>query len=241
MVEAPLLDRPSTAREQAADVIRKAIVEMRLKPGARLVERDLVEWTGVSRATVREAIRELAAEHLVRTTPQKGAVVAALTWREAAEVYEVRAALEALAARLFTERADGAQRAALRRSFDRIQKVLGSHSGTWAMLEAKSAFYTVLFAGAHNEAMVSMISLLQARITVLRAATMGQPGRAAEAVEEIRAITEAISAHDGEAAAAAAARHVQNASRYALQALGEQEPDALAGRAPRARPSGPGR
>jgi DNA-binding GntR family transcriptional regulator len=240
VVEAPLLERPSTAREQAADVIRKAIVEMRLKPGARLVERDLVEWTGVSRATVREAIRELASEHLVRTTPQKGAVVAALTWREATEVYEVRAALEALAARLFTERASPAQRVALRRSFDRIQKVLGSDSGTWAMLEAKSAFYAALFAGARNEAMVSMISLLQTRITALRATTMGQPGRAAEAVEEIRAITEAIEARDGEAAAAAAARHVHHASRYALAAL-EQEAGTPAERARRARPSGPGR
>jgi GntR family transcriptional regulator, trigonelline degradation regulator len=238
-VEASPLDRPTTVREQAADVIRRAIVEMRLKPGARLVERDLVEWTGASRATVREAIRELASERLVRTTPQKGAIVAALTWREATEVYEVRAALEALAAKLFAERATGAQRAALRRSFDRIQKVLGSPSGTWAMLEAKNAFYAALFAGARNDAMVSMISLLQARIAVLRATTMSQPGRAAEAVEEIRAITEAINARDGEAAASAAARHVHNASHYALAALREREAGTLSERRGRERPAMP--
>lgn len=239
-MEPSLLERPASAREQAADVIRRAIVEMRLKPGARLVERDLVEWTGVSRATVREAIRELASENLVQTTPQKGAIVAALTWREAAEVYEVRAALEGLAAKLFAQRATAAQRAALRRSFDRIQKVLGSRSGTWAMLEAKNAYYAVLFAGAHNDAMVSMIGLLQARIAVLRATTMSQPGRAAESVGEIRAITEAINARDGEAAAAAAARHVHNASGYALAALREREAGSLPERPGRERPAGPG-
>jgi DNA-binding GntR family transcriptional regulator len=229
-VQVPQLDRPGgpTVREQAADLIRRAIVEMRLKPGERLVERELIEWTGVSRATIREAIRELAAEHLVRTIPQKGAIVAAPTPQEAMEVYEVRAALEGMAARLFCERADVAQRQALRRSFDRIQKVLGSQAGTWAMLEAKGAFYTVLFAGARNEAMVSMISLLQARITVLRAATMAQPGRPAETVEEIRAIIAAIDRCDGDAAAAAATRHVQCASGYALAALRAQPADASA-------------
>lgn len=215
------LDRPPgpTVREQAAELIRKAIVEMRLKPGERLVERELMEWTGVSRATIREAIRELAAERLVRTTPQKGAIVAAPTPEEAMEVYEVRAALEGLAARLFTERADTAQRLALRRSFDRITKVLRSHADTWAMLEAKSAFYAALFAGARNEAMVSMISLLQARITVLRATTMSETGRPDETIEEIGAILAAIDAGDAGAAAAAATRHVQCASRYALAAL----------------------
>lgn len=220
--------RALTMREQAADLIRRAIVEMRLSPGERLVERELVEWTGVSRATIREAIRELAAEHLVRTVPQKGAVVAAPTPQEAMEVYEVRAALEGLAARLFAERADAAQRRALRHSFDRIQKVLGSDSGTWARLEAKNAFYAVLFAGARNDAMVSMISLLQARITVLRATSMGQPGRAAETVGEIRAIVEAIGARDGDAAAAAAARHVQQAAGCALAALNAPDTDARA-------------
>ena len=226
----PQLDGPGgpTVREQAADLIRRAIVDMRLKPGERLVERELMQWTGVSRATIREAIRELAAEHLVRTTPQKGATVAAPTADEAMEVYEVRAALEGLAARLFTERADAAQRQALRRSFDRITKVLRSEADTWAMLEAKGAFYAALFAGAHNDAMVSMISLLQARITVLRATTMSEAGRPAETIEEIRAILAAIDAGDGEAAAAAAARHVQQASGYALAALQAQADGASA-------------
>jgi DNA-binding GntR family transcriptional regulator len=89
--------RVFTLREQVVDLIRCAIVEMRLKPGDRLVERELIEWTGVSRATVREAIRELATDGLVRTIPQKGTVVASPSRREAAEIYEVRAVLEGLA------------------------------------------------------------------------------------------------------------------------------------------------
>lgn len=213
--------RVSTLREQVANLIRRAIIEMRLKPGDRLIERELIEWTGVSRATVREAIRELATEGLVRTVAQKGAVVASPSRREAAEVYEVRAALEGLAGRLFAERADSKQRAALVRAYQTIREVLGPSADTWAMLEAKNAFYAVLLAGAGNAAMVSMLELLQARITMLRAASMTQPGRAAEAIAEIGEIVRAIEARDGAAAAAACAYHVQQAGHYALIALSE--------------------
>ena len=81
-------------REQVLDLLRREIVEMRLRPGQRLVERELIQRIGVSRTTIREALRELAAEGLVTTIPQKGAIVAVPSWREAEEVYEVRALLE---------------------------------------------------------------------------------------------------------------------------------------------------
>ena len=51
-------------REQVVDVLRQAILDFRLKPGQRLIERELVEQTGVSRTTIREVLRQLAAEGL---------------------------------------------------------------------------------------------------------------------------------------------------------------------------------
>ena len=63
-------------REQVLEQLRQAIVEMRLKPEQRLVERELIEQTGVSRTTIREVLRQLAAEGLVTTIPHKGTVVA---------------------------------------------------------------------------------------------------------------------------------------------------------------------
>ena len=62
-------------REQVVDVLRQAILDFRLKPGQRLIERELIEQTGVSRTTIREVLRQLAAEGLVTTIPQKGAIV----------------------------------------------------------------------------------------------------------------------------------------------------------------------
>ena len=101
-------------REQAVGVLREAILDFRLRPGQRLVERELIEQTGVSRATIREALRQLTAEGLVTIIPQRGAVVVELTQKEARDLYELRATLEALVARLFAERATDEQVAQLR-------------------------------------------------------------------------------------------------------------------------------
>ena len=80
-------------------------MEARLRPGQRLVERELTERIGVSRTTVREAIGELAAYGLVTTIPHKGAIVSVPSLQEAAELYDVRALLEGADARQFAERA----------------------------------------------------------------------------------------------------------------------------------------
>src|ERR1700742_5292863 len=88
-------------REQLTDVLREAFLDFRLRPGERLVERDLIDKTGVSRATIREVLRQLTAEGLVTVIPQRGAVVVELTRKEAAGLSEVRTMLEGLAARLF--------------------------------------------------------------------------------------------------------------------------------------------
>src|SRR4029077_14674751 len=104
-------------REQVVDQLRQAIVERRLKPEKRLVERELIEQTGVSRTTIREVLRQLAAEGLVTTIPQKGAMVIVPSAEEAPCLYEGRAALEALACRRFVRRASDAQVKRLRQAF----------------------------------------------------------------------------------------------------------------------------
>lgn len=219
----------SLLREQVSDLLRQAIVEMRLVPGQRLIERELVESLGVSRATVREAIRQLAAEGLVTTIPQRGAVVAAPTLKEAEELYEIRAMLEGLAGRQFVERSSEAQVKALRRAFEGIRRVATSTGETWAMLQAKDRFYEALFAGAANDTAREVLGGLQARITVLRATSMSQDGRVRSTVEEIGRIVEAIEAQDPAAAEQACADHVRAAGRVVFEALRDASEGEAAG------------
>ena len=219
-------------REQVFDQLRQAIVEMRLKPEQRLVERELIEQTGVSRTTIREVLRQLAAEGLVTTIPHKGTVVASPSVERAAELYEVRAVLEGMAARQFAERATDVHLRALRRAFEGIERRAKSgRPNSQAMLEAKRHFYDALFEGAANGTIQSLVESLQARVTVLRAASLSQPGRAAKTVEEVRAIVEALERRDGDAAAAACVHHVNEAARTVFEAMAAAEAAGLGGRA----------
>jgi DNA-binding GntR family transcriptional regulator len=200
-------------REQVVDGLRDAIVEMRLPPGRRLIERELVEQIGVSRTTIREVLRQLSAEGLVENIPQRGAVVAAVSPVQAEEIYEVRAALEALAARRFVQHATDEHRAELRRALVEVERVTVDGGDIQAMLKAKDRFYDALLTGAGNDTARSLLSGLQARVTVLRATSLSRPGRPPHAAAEIRAIVEALDAGDAETAAQACSLHLHMASR----------------------------
>jgi DNA-binding GntR family transcriptional regulator len=203
-------------REQVLEVLRQAILDFRLKPGQRLIERELIEQIGVSRTTIREVLRELAAEGLVTTIPQKGAIVVVPTAQEAAELYEVRGALEALAARRFVE--NGGDVLALRAAFRQFNAVAHDGGDIHAMLRAKDRFYRVLLEGSGNRSIESILGGLQARVRMLRAGSLSEPGRPAASADEIRAIVEAIEAGDADAAAAAAEAHVEQAAAVGLAA-----------------------
>jgi DNA-binding GntR family transcriptional regulator len=205
-------------REQVLEVLRQAILDFRFQPGQRLIERELIEQIGVSRTTIREVLRELAAEGLVTTIPQKGAIVVVPTAEEAAEVYEVRAALEALAARRFVARASDADVAALRAAFAEVEAVTHDGGDIRAMLGAKDRFYGVLLEGAGNGSVRSILNGLQARVRMLRAASLSAPGRPEQTVAEIRALVEAIEARDADGAAQAASSHVERAAEVGLAA-----------------------
>jgi DNA-binding GntR family transcriptional regulator len=204
-------------REQVVTLVRDAILGFRLQPGQRLVERELVEQLGVSRATVREVLRELAVEGLVTVVPQRGAIVTALSPDEAADLYEMRASLEALAVRRFVQRATPEQVAALRAAVGEIERT--AESDPQDQLPAKDRFYEVLFTGSNSAPLQQTLAGLQARVRLLRATSLSEPGRPQQAAAELRAVVDAVEAGDADAAAAACARHIENAARTALARL----------------------
>jgi len=215
----PIKRTPAPVRAKVLENLRQTIIERQLEPGQRLIERELVELTGVSRTSIREALRELAAEGLVTTVPNKGTVVTSVSAEEARQLYEIRSALEALAGRLFVRNASPAQRKSLVRALDGIERLTRKSA---PLLPAKDSFYAVLFEGGGNEALRSVVAGLHARVSVLRWLSLSVPGRLDESVSEIRAIVEAVLAEDEDAAARACSRHVEEACRAALQALAEQ-------------------
>lgn len=205
-------------RHSVTESIRYAIALGKFKAGDRLPERALCEMTGVSRTLVREALRQLESEGLIHVIPHRGPVVARITAEQAEGIYQVRIELEGLACQLFAERASDVQQQALARAFKALKKALRD-SNPLARLHAKNHFYDCLIEGSGNEALGISLRMLNARVMLLRATSMGAPGRSAESVAELASLMEALTARDGKRARELAVQHVRNAARTAIALL----------------------
>jgi DNA-binding GntR family transcriptional regulator len=202
-------------RQQVAASFRNAILNGRFKPGVRLIEKELCELTGASRTSVREALRQLETEGLVEVLPNKGPIVASISADQARSLYQVRGALESLAGSLFAKNATDDHIKRLEKAVEAIATAYDS-GDIEAMLQAKDRFYAVLLEGAGNEIVPSFLGMLQARISLLRRVSLGQPARLAISIKEIRGIVAALKRRDAEAAAFACRQHVENAAIAAL-------------------------
>jgi DNA-binding GntR family transcriptional regulator len=210
-------------REQVITALRQAILDFQLKPGQRLVERELIEQLGVSRTTIREALRELTSEGLVTVIPQRGAMVTAPNLDDAADLYEVRASLESLVVQRFVERATEDEVTSLKESVEDIAKVASETDDIREILAAKDRFYAVLIAGARSSALQQLLEGIQARVQVLRATSLSEEGRTPQVVRELRAVVTAIGERDVEKASRLCAEHVRAAASTALTSLRQVE------------------
>lgn len=207
-------------REQAVTRLRERIVRGDLLAGQRLKERVLIEQLGVSRTVVREALRQLETERLIRIEPQVGPFVVDISADEARQLYEVRAALEGTAARL----------AAANRTEDELRELhealryIDEHFEPFdELLVAKERFYTALISASHNTIIGEQLAGVQARISQLRRVTLKQQGRGRRMVEELKRVVSAVAAKEQDAAYAASIEHVEAAAAIAIGHLKQQE------------------
>ncbi|WP_116134760.1 GntR family transcriptional regulator [Tropicimonas sp. IMCC34043] len=210
-------------REQVAERLRMAIVVGHFKPGERLIERELCDMMGVSRTSLREALRELQADGLITLKPNKGMSVSVLTQETARSIYEVRQMLEGLAARLFAQRASGEEMKALRASVEELALVYQDFSAE-TFIDVKGRFYDILLKGAGNEVAADMLRRIHTRASQLRVVSLSSSERAQESIRELRAFCDALEARDEDLAWRLCLDHVQNAAKAALKSIPEGAP-----------------
>jgi DNA-binding GntR family transcriptional regulator len=210
-----------TIRKKTLNILRDAIIAGRLAPGQKLIERDLCDQTGVSRSSIREALRNLESERLVESQETKGVVVATLTPEIAAEIYEVRAALESEAALHFAERATDAKIIELEATFNALKNtpILDED----AFLKASDHFYEVIYDGARNVTANQLMQSLRARISLLRATTTrrGPIERREGTVKLMGQIFEALKVRNGKEAALACRTLIARSAQFAADVLRE--------------------
>ena len=214
--------KPQTIQSQTVEKLREAIVGGMFKPGQKLVEATLCEQTGVSRSSLREALRQLEAEKLIRLIPNKGPFVADIDRAEAEQIYHVRAMLEGEACYLYASRADPGGIRAMRAALDDFDRAVKTGDAV-ERLASTARFYDVILASCGNRVIAELLQGLLARINFLRARSMATSGRARRSAVELRQILVAFEAGDARSARAAAVAHVGHACDAARESFGASD------------------
>ncbi|PRB16572.1 GntR family transcriptional regulator [Microbacterium sp. MYb62] len=213
----PVIERHAAPlRQQVLTLLREEILEGRHVPGERLREQDLCVAYGVSRTVIREVLRQLESESLISVIPGRGPIVAVLSKHDIASLYEVRAALEGLAASLFARRASSPQAERLIDHLARMERTY-LQGDLASREESKSAFYRILLDGAGNEVLTADLAGVHTRIGLFRRYAFLDDGRVAQSYEELRAIVRAAAEdRDPEAARSASVHHIELAGHLAI-------------------------
>lgn len=209
--------RKASRGEFVRNQIRQAIEEGHFKPGDRMRENDIADWLKVSRTPVREALRLLEAEGLLVFEPWRGVVVAALDRHQIVELYEVRAALEGLAAGLAARYMGDNELHLLGDLIEKIEAV--DDPQDTARLNRR--FHEAIYIGSHNRFLMQNLNALSSSLALLRGTTFQVPGRIAEVRTEHRAIYDAIKRRDEAAAEAAGREHMRHAELARLKLIAE--------------------
>ncbi|WP_033294363.1 GntR family transcriptional regulator [Amycolatopsis jejuensis] len=204
----------AATRQRVHDELRERILTGRLRPGDRLVERELADELGVSRVPVREAIRSLEAEGFVVVQSPRRVVVRQLARIDVEELFDVREALESLAAARAAERAGKPELRRLERLLaDAARATQRGDSARISVLNSRLHDEIVAIAG--NGLLTTMLQPLEGRLRWLTS----QNERWSELLDEHRRLVEAIASGEVARAREYAAEHVRVNREMTLRAL----------------------
>jgi DNA-binding GntR family transcriptional regulator len=199
--------------------IREAIREGLIKPGYRLVERDLAAHLNVSRTPVREALKLLQAHGLASSVTGRGLVVTSLTPDEIAELYHAWETIEGITTATAAQNATDLEIDALRQ----IHSVWNPEDSPHNLGRLNKHFHLAVRAATHNRFLIRASRTIDDSVSLLGFSTYSLPGRGREVAAEHGAIVEAIATRNPTAAAAAAQAHIRRAGQLRMAASTEDK------------------
>jgi len=199
--------------KDAYEMILAAIDTGTFRPGDRLVESDLADRFEVSRTPIREALQRLETQSLL-VRDGRSLIVASLDHNQMAELYAVRAELEALAARLAARHATVEEVRVLAGLVEEDRHLLNDPD---ALARANRRFHEQVHLASHNRYLVQQLNLVHRSMALMATTSLAVEGRGAVALDEHAAIVAAIRAGDGDAADAALRAHISMAFETRLR------------------------
>lgn len=213
---------PASLQGRVFEEIERAILSGEYKPGEGLTELRLSTELGVSRTPVREALRQLELEGLIRIIPNKGAVVVGVTEKDIDDIYIIRMRIEDLAVRWASEQMTGEESKELLDLVE-LQEFYVQKGDVERVCELDGSFHEAIYRFSRSKPLEHTLSGFHHYIRHARSASFGAFDRAAVSVKEHREIALALQAGDADRAAELMVRHIVNAKQNLLRALAQGE------------------
>jgi DNA-binding GntR family transcriptional regulator len=197
----------TTIASQIQKSLTSKIVKGELRPGSKLDEKMLATEFGVSRTPIREALRELSARGLIDLVPRRGGIVAQISIDQLADMLDAECELEALCARLASQRMSAVEKGSLVECHTRAKSLTRDRDEV-RYLAVNQTFHDMICNGAHNSTLASMTRDLRDRLSAFRQSQSASlVGRLALSHDEHTLVVDAIMSGDPDAAYNAMLRH----------------------------------
>lgn len=205
--------------DRVFDRLERDIISGAYKKGEILTELRLVEELGVSRTPIREALRRLGQEHLIRETP-KGSVVLGITRRDLRDILMMRVRIEGLVAYYAAQNRTEEQLQEMLH-FLELQEYYVSRGDTAHVVEMDIQFHDLIFTMADHQMLTDALKPMLRRIMKFRRESIDILSRAERSVNEHRGLYEAIAAGERDRAESLMTYHVEKARQSILDACHE--------------------
>lgn len=201
-------------RERVFHTIREDILKGKYQENEELREITLGKELGVSRTPVREALRQLELEGLVKIIPNKGAYVTGITGKDVNDIYVIRSLLEGLCARWATEHITEEQ-------IDKLEEIIllseyhvnkGKELAT-QVSKLDGEFHEVLYGASNSRILEHVLSDFHKYVQLARKTSVENPERAEKSIAEHKEILQAIKDRDADKADALTYAHIMNAMK----------------------------
>lgn len=203
------------------DVLREGILSLTFRPGERLDVKALAEQLGVSPTPVKDAVNRLAAEGLIEIHPRSGTFVAEINPVMVGEIFDIRRAIECLAAETIVERLTPETLAHFRELTEQLNRPVTSEAGRIAHEQANLALHELIVKSSGNQRLLELYRNLNAHLTIARihSRRRPEPHRIAAELSEHQELLEALESRDAARLVRVLGDHIRRAGHDLVEDL----------------------
>ena len=197
-----------TLHEEIANNLRELIMSGELHEGDKIKEDELCSSMGISKTPLREALRVLSVEGLIKLVPNRGSFVSTPTFEEIREMFDVMSVLEGICARAAAEKMSAKDLAALEKLHDRLENNFKRRAQR-EYIRINNQFHSFVQELAGNRTLNQIVNGLRQKILIYRYQSLNLPERFEQSIQEHRDLIEAFRKKDPKKVETLMRRHLK--------------------------------